>query len=159
MTDIERQQFEIDPADLALLQACAAEFQIAVQVEEAAEGTTELAPLVVVALIGSAAFVAGTVAYFQDRRKGGQMIDLRPNAVKIAWRDRGVVYGLIVIVTEDGKVRVEVKEPKTFFGQVIKDVLDALTNIGQRGTSAVAAGASSAVGDRAAVFTEPTART
>jgi hypothetical protein len=39
-----------------------------------------------------------------------------------------VVYGLVVIIATDGKVTVEVKEPKGMFGQVIDAIRGILSD-------------------------------
>ena len=69
------------------------------------------------------------MAYLFDQRRGGQVIDLRPGADPIARRDRGLIYGLILLVAVDGKVEVSVKEPKRMFGQVIEAFKEVLGDL------------------------------
>lgn len=153
-SDLERQEYRLDSTeDLELLQAIVAE-EDGVELELVEKDDRGFAPLIIVALIGAAAVAAGAWAYFEDRRRGGQIIDLRDGAEKIARRDKDVVYGLIVIIANDGKVTVEVKEPKGFFGTVIKDVLEAVQGVVTKSVESVAAAAKSAVGDRGTVDTE-----
>ena len=149
----ERQQIEVNPEEFEILKAeVAAQPGAKLEIIEEGEG---IAPLIVVGIIGGASFVGGTVAYILDQRKGGQVIDLREGAAKQGYRSKEVVYGLVLIYSADGTVTVEVKEPKGFFGQVIKDVLDALTDMVTRSVEAVAEVAKQAVGDRATVTSAP----
>jgi hypothetical protein len=77
-------------------------------------------------LLGSVAAVA-TVLQVLEQHKGGQVIDLRPGAPKAFYRTPDVVYGTVVIVTGDGKVTVEVKEPDGMFGKVISTLPQLLS--------------------------------
>ena len=152
--DQDRHEYKLDSSeDLELLKAIVAEEE-GVELEVVKRDERGFAPVIVIALIGGAALAAGTWAYFEDRRKGGQIIDLRDGAAEIARRDKGVVYGLIVIIAGDGKVTVDVKEPKGFFGAVIKDVLDALQGVVTKSIGSVADAAKAAAGDRGTVTTE-----
>ncbi len=147
-----RERIEISPEDLEEAREAAREFGVELEVEERVE--EGIAPIVILAFIGAGAGVAGAIAYFQERRLGGQIIDLRPGEA-LTKRDKSVVYGLVVIIAADGKVTVEVKEPKTFFGQVVKDVLDAVQGIAEKTMDAAAAAAKAVTGDRANVTVEP----
>jgi hypothetical protein len=69
-------------------------------------------------LVGTGAAV-GAVVHVLEQRKGGQVVDLRPGAPKAFYRTPDVVFGTVVIVTVDGTVTVEVKEPEGMFGKVI----------------------------------------
>jgi hypothetical protein len=154
MAEVEqRQELRIDSQeDLELLREVVAEDpDVELEVVREVPG---IAPLFIIAVIGAAAAVAGAIADYTERRKGGQIIDLREGQ-QLTRRDKSVVYGLIVIVAADGKVTVEVKEPKGFFGQVLKDVLDALQGIATKSIEAAAAAVKGAVGDHATVKTEP----
>jgi hypothetical protein len=149
----KRQQIEVSPEELEMLRAeVAAEPGAELEIISEEQG---FAPLIIVAVIGGAGFVGGTIAYILDRRKGGQVIDLREGAKKREYRSKDVQYGLVLIYAADGKVTVEVKEPKGFFGQVIKDVLDAVTGMVTKPVEAVADAAKKAAGDKATVKTEP----
>jgi hypothetical protein len=72
-------------------------------------------------LIGSALGVS-MVQRAIDARRGGQVIDLRPDAGRSFYRDRNVVYGLVVVIGADGSVTVEVKEPDGNFREIIDAV-------------------------------------
>jgi len=65
-----------------------------------------------------------------EQCKGGQVIDLRPGALKEFYRTPVVVYGTMLIVAVDGKVTVEVKEPDGMFGKVISTLPQLLTGGG-----------------------------
>jgi len=108
---------EVTPEELEELRQIAQEHGVSLEVDEE-EGFVDPATLTVL-LLGASLAVA-TVAYLFDQRRGGQVIDLRPGADPIARRDRGLIYGLILLVAVDGKVEVSVEEPKGMFGQVIE---------------------------------------
>jgi hypothetical protein len=50
-----------------------------------------LDPLSVSLLLLGGAAAVGTVTYLVDRRKGGQVFDLRPGAPKMAYRSKDIV--------------------------------------------------------------------
>src|SRR4051794_25535563 len=82
-----------------------------------------------VILLGGSAAVS-TVMYWAEQRKGGQVLDLRPTAPKREYRSRDVVFGLVIIITVDGKVTVDVKEPKGAFGIVMAALSQAFAGFG-----------------------------
>ena len=96
-----------------------------VEVEEVPRRGIEPVATVTLLLMGAAAAV-GAVLHILEQRKGGQVIDLRPGAPKAFYRTADVVYGTVVIVTEDGKVTVDVKEPQGMFGKVISTLPELL---------------------------------
>jgi hypothetical protein len=96
-----------------------------VEVEEVPRRGVEPVSTVTLLLVGAAAAV-GAVLHILEQRKGGQVIDLRPGAPKAFYRTPDVVYGTVVIVTADGKVTVEVKEPDGMFGKVISTLPELL---------------------------------
>src|SRR4051794_1663536 len=125
--DVVRKEIEVSAEELELLREEAQRQPGAeIEVVEEPEG---IAPLLIVAVIGGAAFVGGAVDYILDRRQGGMVIDLREAAKKREYRSKEVRYGLVVIYAADGTVKVEVHEPKGFFGQVVDSVLEALKGI------------------------------
>ena len=139
---------EVSPEELEELRKIAAEHGVSVEVDEEA-GFVDPATITVLLLGGSLA--VATVAYLLDQRRGGQIIDLRPGADPIARRDRGLVYGLILLIAMDGKVEVNVREPRGMFGQVIDALKEVLGDL--LGASATKAQelASSAVQGKATV--------
>ena len=112
-------------------------------------------PITVSFIIIGAAAAIGMVQFLIDKHKGGMVIDSRPGAPQRMYRSKDVDYGLVVIYAVDGKVDIQVKEPRGLFGQVI----DALTTIigKQIGAKAsdVAKAATGAVGKDADVTVQP----
>ena len=121
-----------------------------VEVQVFEERGFEPVTTVTLALLGGAAAVS-TVAYLIDQWKGGQVIDLRPGALKPAYRTRDVTYGLVLIIASDGQVTVEVKEPKGMFGQVVEALSGITVEVGKAGIGAVAEAAKAAVGDHGTI--------
>lgn len=110
---------EIDAKEVDLIEALAKENEV--QYEFVQHEGLEPVTSVAVILWGSSLAVA-TVVYLLDRRKGGQVIDLRPHAKSSFYRSTDLQYGLVAIHAEDGELKVEVKEPKGMFGTVIESM-------------------------------------
>lgn len=89
-----------------------------VAVEEVPRRGIEPVTTVTLVIMGAAAAV-GAVLHLLEQRKGGQVIDLRAGAPKAFYRTPDVVFGMVVIVTLDGRVTVEVKDPEAMFGKLI----------------------------------------
>ncbi|MEV4416600.1 hypothetical protein [Catellatospora sp. NPDC049609] len=107
-------------------------------------------PITIAVLIGGALAV-GAVMHEFERRRGGQVIDLRKDAPQPAYRDKGLQYGLVMIRSEDGTVRVEVHEPRGVLGQVLESINSVVgTLTGQEPVDLLTA-VREAVGDRATV--------
>jgi hypothetical protein len=111
--------------------------------------------LTVTLVLFGAALAVGTVVYLLDKAKGGQVIDLRESMQKKFYRTDDVAYGLVVIITADGKVTVEVKEPRGLFGEVIDALTKVTVDLGKAGLDVVAHTAKGAVGDKGNVKVEP----
>jgi hypothetical protein len=149
--DVVREMTTVDAADVEEIRK-AAESE-GVQLEEPPRRELEPVTTVVLILIGTAVAVAAVMSFI-ERRKGGQVIDLRPGAPSIAYRDKGVTYGLVVILAADGTVTVEVKQPKDMFVQVVEALVKSLLDLGTTASAgAIAASASVAVGEMASVTT------
>lgn len=89
-----------------------------------------LEPITTVALsIAGASFALATVMYLLDKRRGGQVVDLRHGVPKVAYRSQDVVYGLVVVITEDGTVNVTVREPNGMFGQVNELIIGLVSEL------------------------------
>lgn len=127
----------IEPEDLEWLQSVAAETGVdVVPVDE--RSFIDGASTVLLLLGGSAA--VGAVAFLIDQRKGGQVFDLRPGTERLAYRTSDVIYGMVLVIAEDGTTTVEVKEPRGMFGQVIEALRGVLGDaIGQSAGVAKAA--------------------
>jgi hypothetical protein len=104
-------------------------------------------------IFGSALAVAA-VSRLIDQHKGGQVIDLRPQAPRLLYRTKDVLYGLVVIVATDGRVTVEVKEPRTMFGEVLDALKDVIVNLSGSGASDIATAVAAKVGEKANVAVE-----
>jgi hypothetical protein len=112
----------IDPADLDEVRKLAVDNDTQLEIIEQ-EGFTGLEVLAVISgTVSAVAFVMDAI----DRRKGGQIFDLRPGAARLAYRTPDVMYGLVAIIRVDGSLKLEVKEPKTMFANVIAAVQKTL---------------------------------
>ena len=105
-------------------------------------------------LVGSS-LALGAVLYVLDKRKGGQVMDLRKGAPKMLYRSKDLVYGLIAIVATDGKVTVDVKEPKGMFGEVVDALTGMIADLGKGGIEEIGKAVKSAIGDAAEVQAVP----
>ncbi len=143
----------VDPEDREYVLGLAREHDV--EAEEAEVHGIEPVITVTLLLFGAAAAV-GAVQQLVESHKGGQMIDLRPNAPKIAYRDKGVVYGTVIMIATDGKVTVEVHEPKGMFGQVMEALTKVAVDTATASIEAIGEAAKKIVGDKADVRVEPT---
>ncbi len=126
MTDADRSQsiVVLDPAQVPAARTLAAAH--GVEVQQVPRRGIEPVVTVTLVLTGAAIAVA-TVLAVLDQRKGGQVVDLRPGAPKAFYRTPDVVYGTVVIVTADGRVTVEVREPEGMFGKVVAALPELLS--------------------------------
>jgi hypothetical protein len=138
----------IDAEDLDEAKRIAADNGVELE-EVPTDGFEPVTTITLLILGGSAA--VGLVSYLLDKPKGGQVIDLRPGAPKAIYRSKDVVYGTVIIITADGKVEIEVKEPRGVFGEVIDALRGIVVEVGKAGVDAVASAAKAAVGDKATV--------
>jgi hypothetical protein len=148
----ERQVLVVDREDADLVRSTGAEHGVAV--EEIPTLGLEPVTTVTFSLLGAAAAVAAVVGLL-ERHKGGQVIDLRPGAPRAFYRTRDVVYGLVVVVSADGRVLVEVKEPTDTFATAVEALQRVAVGVGSAGVSAVAAAAKDELGPAATVTVEP----
>lgn len=151
--ELHREELEIDQDELELLKQYVAG-EPGLELEVAEEPEPGFAPLLIIGLVGAGTVVAGAVSYLAEVRRGGQVIDLREGH-ELARRDKGVVYGLVIIVATDGTVKVDVKEPKGYFATVFKDVLEALQGTAAKTVEAALRAATAAAGNRATVTSGP----
>ncbi|MCE7004552.1 hypothetical protein LWC34_17210 [Kibdelosporangium philippinense] len=63
-----------------------------------------------VEIIGGVTVLRLIIERWQDRRQGGQVIDLRADAKKIVYRDRGLLFGYVLMMLADGRVEVQVND-------------------------------------------------
>jgi hypothetical protein len=133
--DAVRAVISIRREDLPAVRETAADHQVEVR-ELPATGMDPVSAVALV-LIGSALAVS-MVERAIDARRGGQVIDLRPDASKHFYRTRGVVYGLVVVIGSDGTVTVEVKEPDGNFREVIDAVAKLTMSLTEISIEAIA---------------------
>jgi hypothetical protein len=144
----------VEPEDLEYARELAATHGVEIQ-ELDVRGIEPV--LTVTLVLFGAALAVGTVVYLLDKTKGGQVIDLREGVQKKFYRTDDVTYGLVVIITPDGKVTVEVREPRGVFGQVIDALTKVTVDLGKASLDVVAEAAKSAIGDQGTVTVEPAA--
>jgi hypothetical protein len=108
MADEETQQIVQvhDEQDKQLLVDLACEH--GARVKDVRVRTLDLATFV--EIIGGVTVLRLIIERWQDRRQGGQIIDLRPGAAKIVYRDRGLLFGYVLMVLTDGRVEVQVND-------------------------------------------------
>jgi hypothetical protein len=148
----ERRQLEVSPEEYEILHAEAVQTDgVTIEVEREGEG---IAPMLIIAIVGGAALVAGMADYIIQRRLGGYVIDLRDGAEKREYRSKAVEYGLVYVYGADGKVRVLVKKGKTFYAEVIDAVLNTLKGIVTDSAKAAADAIKKATGSDTEVTTD-----
>ncbi|MEV6557965.1 hypothetical protein AB0M22_19780 [Nocardia sp. NPDC051756] len=106
----------LEPSDVPTAHALAELHGI--EVQQVPRRGIEPVTTVTLVLIGSITAV-GAVMQGLEQRKGGQVIDLRPGVSKAIYRTPDVVYGTVIVMTADGVVTVEVKEPEGMFGKIV----------------------------------------
>lgn len=74
---------------------------------------------VTLALVGTVAAINAVQQLLFERRKGGQVIDLRRDPAEAFYRTSNLEYGTVVIYAPDGKVTVMIKNPEDTFGKLI----------------------------------------
>jgi hypothetical protein len=125
----------VSTEDLPAAREAAAEHQVEIR-EMPATGIDPVSAVALL-LIGSALGVA-MVQRAIDARRGGQVIDLRAGATRNFYRDREVVYGLVVVLGADGSVTVEVKEPDGNFREIIDAVAKLTASLAEISIEAIA---------------------
>jgi hypothetical protein len=141
----------VDRDDAALVHHLAAENEI--KASELGDLGIEPITTVTFVLFGAVAAVA-TVAHLVEVHKGGQVIDLRAGVPEAIYRSKGVVYGLVIIIADDGKITVEVKEPKQMFGTVIEALQKIAIELGKAGINSIADSVRKQLGDKVSVNVE-----
>lgn len=107
-----------------------------VDVSESKPLGIEVVSTIAVALLGSALAV-NTVRRLLEERKGGQVIDMRPDAGRAVFRSRDVQYGLIVVLAADGTVTVRATDSKDELTPVIESLRGLTTGVGGASVGAV----------------------
>lgn len=106
----------VDPSDVPAVREVAAAHGVTVQ--EVPERGIEPVSTVTLVLVGVAVTV-NSVRQALERRKGGQVIDLRPGAERLAYRTADLEYGIVLIVAQDGEVTVRIDRPDDVFEKAI----------------------------------------
>lgn len=75
------------------------------------------AETVALLLVGVAAAIAA-LGQELERRRGGQVFDLRPGAARPIYRTKDLGYGFVTIFAADGTVRIAQYQPKTIVGEL-----------------------------------------
>jgi hypothetical protein len=148
VVDMSRRIVSIDAADIENVKRLAGEN--GVDVRELVPGGIEPVTRVWLVLMG-ASLAVGTVVYQIEKLNGGQVIDLRENASKIVYRSKDLVYGLVVIITSDGQVKIEVHEPRSMFGEVIYTLQRIIVEVGSNCAADIAEAARKSLGHKATV--------
>ena len=138
----------VEPEDVDYVRGLAA--QHGLRVDEIDVRGLEPVSTVTLALLGAATLIS-LVSHMIEEHKGGQVIDLRLNSPKAFYRTKDLIFGLVVILAEDGTVTVEVKEPRGTFGQVLEALKSLLVELAGSSFKEVAAAAQRKVGDAASV--------
>ena len=120
---------------------------VGVRVEPVSVRTPD--PALLFAVVGTLATVPVVLERWHDRLRGGQVIDLRPGARRVAYRTRDLTYGLVILHAVDGSATVTVHDPPNQTLEVVKAVLEAVGDMVGRPVAEVARAADAATGDRA----------
>lgn len=151
--DVETEQIiVVDRSDLSEVRGIAAAYNVEL-IDIPASGLEPITTVAII-LVGSALAVA-TVAYLIDKRKGGQVVDLRPGAPRSFYRSRDVMYGLVIIVALNGTATIEVKEPKGMFGIVLDALRGMTADLTEATIEAIAEVAKARFGDRVSITIQP----
>ena len=134
----------VDRGDLAAAQQAATELNIQLKILPV-RGLEPLTTVTII-LIGAAAAV-GVVVDVIDKNKGGQVIDLRPGAPKSIYRSKDVVYGLVLVIAQDGVAKVQVLEPRGMFGTAIEALKNLAVEMSGASAQQIAESAKGALGE------------
>lgn len=142
----------VELEDVEYVRGLAAEHGL--RVDEVHVRGLEPVSTVALALLGGMTVVS-LVSHVIEEHKGGQVIDLRPSSPRLFYRTKDLIFGLVVILAQDGTVTVEVKEPRGTFGQVLEALKSLTVELAGSSLKEVAHAAQQQVGDAASVTTAP----
>lgn len=117
----------LEPTQAQEAQTIAADY--GVTVEQVPQRGIEPLTTVTLLLVGTAAAVRALMREL-ERRKGGQVIDLRPGVPKTFYRTSDVAYGTVIIIATDGEITVRVKDPDILFGKATATIPELLSSNG-----------------------------
>jgi hypothetical protein len=137
MTNLRIQIRMQEEEDLEVAQKIASEHPD-LQVEAAAvapvgEIQNLMAPVTAVLIFAGAAAIAKFVMDWWDARRGGLVINMRPDGKDQIYRNRDVPYGYILIFPSDGgQVKIETRDmPKNATQQLLEEVISGVfKNVG-----------------------------
>lgn len=135
----------VEQDELDLLREEAAAHGVVVEELAGPDGFVAETVAVTVLLLGAATAV-GAVVHLLERRRGGQVFDLRPGAPTPIYRSRDLQFGLVAVLKTDGTVSVEVHEPKGMFGVVVEALAGQLAALATQDAPTAAATAARLVG-------------
>ena len=107
-------------------------------------------------IIGTAAAVAAIAKItldIIDRTRGGQVIDLTGEIPQFR-RDRGLLYGLVTILLKDGKVSIEVHQPRDALNDLIEALAKIVVDLGKAGIEAATTAVEKVTGEKGTVTAE-----
>jgi len=144
-----RETIVVDAEEAVILENLAAEHGVEIHSTKS-QGFDPVTTVVVVALIGTYLAVTTVLDQFEKRR-GGQVIDLRPQAHTVAYRDPKVRHDLILILTGDGQVKLHHLPLPTDSARIVESLTQALVRIARPDTQSVAAVVRERLGDSASI--------
>ena len=148
----EQRVVTIDPEDLDHVLSLARAREVEVEVHEPGErvGHGGEHPAVTVLLLGGVRGVSAVLDAI-ERRQGGQVIDLRQGPTPVFSRDRGIAYGVVLILTADEGFEVQVHQPRESLSQIVDAVRRLLSELSGQPADQIVEILDRAVGDRATV--------
>lgn len=151
------QHFEtvvVNGQEVKILEGLAAEHGVKLRSTKA-QGVDPITAAVIV-LVGS--YLAVTTVREQfEKRRGGQVIDLRPQAQTLAYRDPQLRHDLILILTADGQVKINHLPLPADSGRVIESLTQMLVKIAQPDVQSAAAVAREQLGNSTSIEVSATA--
>jgi hypothetical protein len=81
-------------------------------------------PVSIVLIAGGIMAVTKVTFDLIDKYRGGMIVDLRPSAEQLVRRDKSVTAGVALVITDDRKVRIEVKDaPKDALERWVSEII------------------------------------
>lgn len=140
----------IEGSELEEVQSLSAKRAVRVQI--LSQSGFEPVASVTVILLGTVAAVTSVIQAVEHFR-GGQVIDLRDQAIANVYRTREVVYGMTVVITADGKVVVRFRNPDKTFQEALSALPPLLAAAKEKTATEVAKTLESTAGDAADIDT------
>ena len=138
-----------DEDDLAAAHAAAEDAETEVSIEEGSDDSgglsPDIEPITCVLVGGAVMMTAKFLTDWWEKRRGGLVIDLRPEAKDQVARDKDVPWGLILVFpAQGGEVKIETKEqPKDaterLLGQIVSGAYDTVGTLAEIAAKTVGA--------------------